>query len=423
MATLRASLTQSPKQKLSHTMRSWLPILQADIEGLSEALEPFKETNPFLEIKAGSERSSAQFKKKNFFDLAVQNSTTETIEALSLEKESLYDMLFKQINPPLFPTKKSQNIAYKIIEYINKEGYFEFEKSILEELECTKSELEKIRARFSKLEPAGIGAKDFKEAFLFQLENITISDECYKSAKKLISDFENIESKTKTPNFNEVMEIIKTFRIPPGIDFLEDAREIIPDFFVYEKDGNIQISINDDYYPEINLDVEGLNEEEEYIASKIKEGKELVDALEMRKATLYKIGLNIIEHQYDFFYGGEIKPMTLRSLATQMERNPSTISRAISGKYLSCKRGLFALKDFFTTAIDEETSNSTIKEYITENISYENHLKPLSDMKLLKMVENNFGIQLSRRTITKYRKQLNIAGSSERKRLYKLQGN
>ncbi len=421
MSSLRTKITQTQKQKLSQTLRSWLPILQADLESLPEALEAFKKTNPFLEIRCANEiQNQPKFKKKNFFTQAVQNSVSDTIEAMTLHKASLHEVLYEQINPPLFPTCKSQEIAYKIIEFINSEGYFECDKEALDNFTC-KKELEKIRARFAHLEPTGVGAVDFKEALLFQLENCDINDECYKMAKVLLEDFENIQSYTKRENFNEALEVIKRFRIPPAIDFLQSSTPIVPDIFVYLNDDNLEIKINDEYYPEIVLDFEGLDKNQEYIASKIKEGKDLIDALEMRKATLYKIGLNIVENQYDFFFGGVLKPMRLKDLAVEMDRNPSTISRAISGKYLSCERGLIPLKDFFSTAIDKDTSNSSLKEFLKETISYENRLKPLSDAKLLKMIENKFDIKLSRRTITKYRIQLNIASSSERKKLYQLQ--
>ncbi len=422
MATLRTSQIQSQKQKISQTMRSWLPLLQASLDNLNEALEPFKESNPLLDIKQGHERvQESKFAKKNFFTQVTQNSVTEQIEALSIGKKTLYENLFEQINPPLFPTPKSQKIAYKIIEYINNEGYFEYEDEILDELDCSLNELEKVRLRFAYLEPVGVGANDFKEAFLFQLENTQIDEKSYKLAKELIEDFSNIQDYSKKTNFAKAISIIKHFKLPPAIDYLETSAPIIPDIFIYEDGDGIKISLNDSYYPEISIDTEGLDEKQEFIASKIKEGKELIEALELRKATLYKIGLNIIENQYDFFKNGTLKPMRLKDLAVIMDRNPSTISRAISGKYLACDRGIFALKDFFTTALDDDVSNSSIKDYIEQTIAYENHQKPLSDAKLLKMIENKFNIQLSRRTITKYRKQLNIGSSSQRKKLYILQ--
>lgn len=408
------------KQKLSNTLRSWLPLLHVGLDGLNEAIEPFKEQNPFLQITPSQEIIKNN-SYKDFFKKATNNYVSDTIEAVSVSKKSLYDVLFEQINPPLFPTKKSQDIAYKIIEYLNPEGYFEYEKCILDELNCTYEQLEKIRLRFCFLEPVGVGAVDFKEAFLFALQNLQIDDECYKSVEKLIKNFENMQSLSKMKNFTKALDIIKTFQIPPAIEYLDNSLQIIPDIFVYQHKNTIEISINDEFYPQINIDTQGVDESDEFVSQKIKEAKDLLDALQMRKATLRKIGLNIIEHQYDFFNGGMLKPMTLKDLATAMQRSPSTISRAIANKYISCQRGVIALKDFFTTAIDTKTSNTSIKNYISENISYENHQKPLSDLKILKMVQNQFNITLSRRTITKYRKQLNIASSSERKKLYLLQ--
>jgi RNA polymerase sigma-54 factor len=201
---------------------------------------------------------------------------------------------------------------------------------------------------------------------------------------------------------------------------MEDNRQIIPDIFIYKTDGNIEVKLNDDYYPDIILDTDGLDDKHEFVSKKIKDAKDLIDALEMRKATLYKIGLLIVEYQYDFFLGEAIAPMKLKDLAQELDRNPSTISRAISGKYISCNRGVIPLKSFFATALDTDVSNSAIKEFIQELIKNEDRKKPLSDVKILEEIEKKFGIKLVRRTITKYRKQCNIAGSSERKKLYML---
>ena len=184
----------------------------------------------------------------------------------------------------------------------------------------------------------------------------------------------------------------------------------------------ISVQINDEYYPEILVDTEGLDEKEAFVSSRIKEASELIDALEMRKATLYKIGLMIVEYQYDYFLGGDIKPMKLKDLADELGRNPSTISRAIANKYLSCSRGTVALKNFFATGFDEETSNAAIKEFLLELIKNEDHKKPLSDLKIQELIQAKFNIQIVRRTITKYRKILNIGSSSQRKKIYQING-
>ncbi len=402
--------SQTTKLSLSTTLRSWLPILQADIDSLEEVLEPFTKENPFISIKSGYEKSYQTIRKKEY---------QSSIEALNFYEKSLYDKLYEQINPPLFPTQKSRDIAYEIIENINEEGYFEGDiKSIAKKYKTDESSVEKIRLRFAYLEPAGIGAKDLKESFLFQLDEFELDDEIYKTTKKLIYNLENIGDFYGETGFEKALTIIKKFKNPPALDYFSTSKQIIPDIYIDEKEGEFEIRTNNSYYPEIVLDIEGVDKRDEFIKEKIKNAKDLVDALEMRKATLYKIGLMILEYQYDFFMGGSIKPMRLKDIAYELDRNPSTISRAVANKYLSCSRGVFPLKNFFSTAIDEDTSNSSIKEYIQSVVKNEDRKKPVSDAKIAQMIETKFGIKIVRRTVTKYRKQLNIAGSSERKKLY-----
>lgn len=419
---LRVSNTQTTKQKFSSTLRGWLPILQANLDTLVETLEPFVQENPFISVKSGCEVPDKKFEKKSFFSEVSKNSVSETIEALTLDKKSLFQTLHEQINPPLFPTEKSQRIAYEIIEHINAEGYFEAASlvEIAKKLAVSTDEVEKIRQRFAYLEPLGIGALDLKETFLFQLQDLSLEDALYCMVEKLITHFDTIESFSKEPLFSEALSVIKRFRNPPAIDFLEDEKEVIPDIFIYDLAGAIEVRLNDAYYPEVILDTEGIDENHSFVSQKIKDAKDLIDALEMRKATLYKIGLMIVEYQYDFFFGKAIKPMKLKDLADDLGRNPSTISRAIAGKYLSCSRGVIPLKQFFATAVEEDISNSAIKEYMLELVKNESKLKPLSDLKLLELIESKFNIKMVRRTITKYRQQFNIASSSERKKLYTL---
>ena len=174
--------TQAPKNKLSHTLRSWLPILSSSVEELKETLEPFLVDNPFASVQQRnlSELPSAapSKKEKNFFKEISKNSVTDNIESFSVAKTGLYDKLIEQIDKPLFPTEKSKKIAMKIIECINEEGYYEPEAFD----EFSEAEIESVRKRFAYLEPAGIGAKDYKESFLFQLEELNL-DEVLSSLK------------------------------------------------------------------------------------------------------------------------------------------------------------------------------------------------------------------------------------------------
>jgi RNA polymerase sigma-54 factor len=417
---LRVNTEINSKQKLSSTLRSWLPILQSNLESLQETLEPFAKENPFIQIKVGNEKAQKRFEKKSFFQQVAKNSVSDVIEALVIEKKSLYEVLYEQINPPLFPTPKSQKIAYDIIENLDNEGYIqkEYIEEIAHKFDYKIEEVEKIRKRFSNLTPSGIGAIDFKESFLFQLDEQEIENDLYIFTSEIIENFESIEQYSKNIRFKEALKVIKKFKNPPAVEYLEKQREVIPDIFIFNTSGTIEVKLNDAYYPDIILDTEGLDDKQEFVSKKIKDAKDLIDALEMRKATLYKIGLLIVEYQYGFFFGDAIAPMKLQDLASELERNPSTISRAISGKYISCNRGVIPLKHFFSTAVEEDISNSAIKDYMRELVKYEDRKKPLSDIKMLALIEKKFGVKMVRRTITKYRKQFNIAGSSERKKLY-----
>lgn len=415
---LRQKQTLAPKIKLNQTLRSWLPILQSGLDELKETLEPFIKENPFATIEHKNLEKSE--KKRNFFEQVSRNSVSESIEALSIYKESLYEKLISQINPPLFPTQKSQDIAYKIIECLDDDGYFSYDDEIFAGF--NEGEVERVRARFAYLEPCGVGAKDIKESFLFQLSEVEASEEIIECARKIILNFENIEKLRKLKFYDDALKIIKKFKNPPAIEYLEEASQKVPDIFVLSTSSGISVQINDDYYPEILVDTEGLDEKETFVSSRIKEASELIDALEMRKATLYKIGLMIVEYQYDYFLGGDIKPMKLKDLADELGRNPSTISRAIANKYLSCSRGTVALKNFFATGFDEETSNAAIKEFLLELIKNEDRKKPLSDLKIQELIQAKFNIQIVRRTITKYRKILNIGSSSQRKKIYQING-
>lgn len=421
MAKLRVSANVELKNKLSNTLRNWLPILHSSLSDLGEAMAPFVESNPLIEVKSGYEESFETRIPRKIQYGYVQNSHSEAIEALTVAEKSLYDVLEEQLEEPLFPTPISKLVARHVAENLDEGGYYEGDtEAFCEAQGITYEQFEKIRRRFIHVEPIGIGSRDLKESFVFQLESAQISDEGYALCLRMIESLENLNQFHKEPHFPEAMKVIGSFKNPPSIDFMEKSMQIVPDLMIYrnEEEG-IEVSINDRYYPDISIDT-AYGVDHAFVAQKFKEAKSLVDALEMRKATLYKVGLMIVEYQYDFFTGGSIKPLTLRMLADEFGHNPSTISRAIANKYIACDRGIYAMKEFFTTAIDEDVSNAAIKEYVSSLVKAESHKKPLSDMKLLELVQAKFNITMVRRTIAKYRAQLNIAGSSERKKLYQL---
>jgi len=416
---LRRQQSTQLKSKLSGTLRSWLPILQSSLEELEDLLQKYESENPYMQVQSGfEEQFSAKFTHKVLYQ-SDNSSTTEAIEAKTIHKSSLYEKLNEQINAPLFPTPKSEEIAYAIIEEISDEGYFTGDiNEISKRLKVEACQVDKIRQRFSYLEPPGVGAVNATEAMLFQLRQSGVEEPIYSLVSHMLQDLENLSKFKDSLNYEEALKVIRSFKNPPALDNMEDSPAVIPDLIIVEKLSGIEVQMNDLFYPDIII--ENCSLDHQFVKKKIKEARDLIDALQMRKATLYKIGLMIVEFQYDFFQGGDIKPMKLKDIAQEFDHNQSTISRAIANKYLACNRGIFPMKTFFTTGIDDEISNAVIKEFIASAIASEDRDKPLSDQKLLEMIEAKFGLKMVRRTITKYRKQMKIGGSSERKRFYQL---
>lgn len=420
------------KARLSTTLKSWLPILQSGVTELEDTLNAIAEENPYANVQSQMTQSLNVKSPKRSKSQAL-SSSNERFEQNHISEQSLYEVLESQIDSKLFPTSISQSIAFKILENINDEGYLDVAVAELAlEINVSEEEFERVRQRFAYLEPYGVGARDVLESFLFQLNNSDLEGESYELALKIIKDLHNHSKYKNHKDYNAVMKTIKTFKNPPAIEFSPREAEIIPDIFIFERlksdslkntTYELEVAINDAYYPKIVIE-ENLKLKDkqgaEFLRTKLKEAKDLVDALDMRKATILKIAIALRENQYDFFMGGEIRPMKLKDIAQDLGYAPSTISRAIANKYLECDRGIFPIKSFFTAAIDGDTSNASIKDFILNLVKNEDRKKPLSDLKILKIVEEKFDLKMVRRTITKYRQQLNIASSSERKRLYEM---
>jgi len=337
---------------------------------------------------------------------------------MSVSKESLYEKLDGQIVAPLFPTPISQKIAKQIIFYINEEGYFDGDvKEIAKECEVDFYKVEQVRQRFAYLEPLGVGALDYKESFLFQLGEFDLDDELSILLSAMILQFEEMERFLNHPRAHDAKEIIKHLNNPPAIAYMESETTILPDIFIEFKGEDLNIKINNDFYP--NLLVSQIDKYDNFAKQKFKEARELVKLLDLRKATLYNIALVLIERQYSFFMGGELKPLRLQDVADELGFNESTISRAINEKYLECERGVFAFKDFFSNAIGD-VSSSEIKQFLKRVVESEDKENPHSDKYLHESIKSRFDVTMVRRSIAKYRQELNIASYKERKFLYKL---
>lgn len=410
------------KQLPRLSMQTWLPLLQCSLSDLDKHIQVITNENPCLEVESGFEVNESSSDKTHTAYLEYQNhvsnSSTDEIEWMSVSSQSLYEKLDEQITAPLFPTPISQKIAKQIIFYINDEGYFDGDvKEIAKVCETDPYKVEQVRQRFAYLEPAGIGAVDYKESFLFQLNEYELDDELSILLGALIIQFENIEKFLAHPRLPDAKDILQHLSNPPAIAYMETETQILPDMFVEYKKEEFSIRINNAFYPD--LTVTQIDKYDNFAKQKFKEARELVKLLDLRKATLYNVVLVLIEKQYSFFMGGELNPLRLQDVADELGFNESTISRAISDKYLECERGVFAFKDFFSNAIGD-VSTSEIKHFIQRIVQSEDKDKPFSDKYLHEKIEERFHIQMVRRSIAKYRQELDIPSFKERKFLYKL---
>jgi RNA polymerase sigma-54 factor len=408
------SISTAQKQNLNLSLKLWLPMLQTSIQDLESYLTNLSYENPFLEVT----------KSKDFYSNFTSNGTSgEFIESLAFYSKSLNDKVSEQIeNETLFPTPNSKKVALEILCDIDENGYFDGD---IEKIALTcnvfKEYVESIRQRFARLEPSGIGALNLQESFLFQLDAFDkkIDDELYNFTKKIIKDIAHVDKYASHHRFNDAKDIIKYFNNPPAIDYINDNVQVVPDFFV-EINEDIEIKINNAYYPDIKVKNPFITKNEN-IKEKLKEAKDLVNLLNLRKSTLYKIVLIIVEKQISFFVGGELRPFSMQEIASELGFAESTISRAVSNKYIECNLGIFPLKFFFSNAVDKDLSSSQIKSYIKSLVDYEDKETPLTDEAILEFIETKFGLKMVRRTITKYRKILDIPSSKERKKLYKVE--
>lgn len=405
------------KQTLQLSLKLWLPLLQAPLQDLEKVFKEHSYENPFLKVNSSSEGiySGSSYSKDDDGD------NKGFIENMGEKQESIYNKLIDQIEPPLFPTPRSQKVGFEIVENINDEGYFEGDiEQIAINNNTTDEFVESIRARFSYLEPSGVGAVDLSESFLFQLFGMDIDDELNEFVKKLIVNLKKMDKFHKHHRYGEGVGIIKNFKNPPAVEYLSDNPAIIPDFFV-EVGDDISVKINNKYYPDIVVK-DPFKTDSSELREKLKEARDLVNLLEMRKSTLYKLVLIIVEKQIGYFLGSELKPLTMAEVASEIGFEESTISRAVSNKYIKCSRGIVALRSFFTNAVSKDLSSSEIKSFLTSLIDSESHEEPLTDQDIVDKVMERYKMKMVRRTITKYRKLLNIPSSKERKKMYKIAG-
>lgn len=351
-------------------------------------------------------------------------------------------------------------IADTIIGNLDESGYLNREmEAIVDDLAfsaniiATEEEVEEILKMIQALDPAGIGARDLQECLLLQIDRKQDGNITKYTAKKILEEhFEEFTKKhykkiikkleISDEDLKEAIDEIVKLNPKPGGSMKESAgnyQQIIPDFAIVEHEGRLQLTINGRNAPELKVSnqyknmlkkyaegAKGSKSDKEaftFVKQKLDGAKWFIDAIKQRQNTLFMTMNAIMNYQKAYFLSGDetqLRPMILKDIAEIVEMDISTISRVANSKHVQTSSGIFSLKYFFSESLStdsgEEVSTREVKKILSEAIDNEEKRKPLTDEKLANLLKEK-GYNIARRTVAKYREQLNIPVARLRKEL------
>ncbi|MEI6947426.1 RNA polymerase factor sigma-54 [Paraflavisolibacter sp. H34] len=372
---------------------------------------------------------------------------------------SFYEILESQLGMLNLDETESK-IAEQIIGSIDEDGYLRRDTgAIVDDLAfrqnvfTSEEDVERIIKRIQRFDPCGVAARNLQECLLLQLfrqkeegKEVEVAiaalsryfDEFTKKHYEKIQRGLNLTD----DELREVMHQITRLNPKPGgnIGELNKAESyVVPDFFILNNGGKLELTLNSKNAPELRISEGYRDMLKEYdrgskkdrrqkeavlfIKQKIDAAKWFIDAIKQRQHTLLSTMTAIMNHQYDFFLTGDettLKPMILKDIAEKTGLDISTVSRVANSKFVQTEFGTYRLKFFFseslTTDTGEEVSTREVKKILSDLIEYENKKKPLSDERLTELLQEK-GYNIARRTVAKYREQLNIPVARLRKEL------
>ena len=305
-----------------------------------------------------------------------------------------------------------------------------------------RQDVEEALAVVQGFDPVGVAARDLRECLLVQIRHLELDD---TPVKAMVSDhlgllqahrFSEIAKAMALP-LDEVLhhcEIIRRLDPKPGSKYNQKKSQYVtPDVYVVKVDDKYEIILNEDRLPQLRISsvyrrmLENKSADNEatrsYVKEKLRNALWLIKSVDQRQKTIYKVSQSIVHQQKEFLDKGleHLRPLVLRDVATDIGMHESTVSRVVSNKYMHTPQGVVEMKYFFHSGIastyGESVSSVTIKQRIRKIVEEENTKRPLSDSKIVKILERE-GLMLARRTIAKYREELRIPPSNQRKNLY-----
>jgi len=351
---------------------------------------------------------------------------------------SLAEILLEQTRESEL-TEEQRPTAELIIGNIDDYGYL---KATVEELSAStglpREKIQEVLKVVQTFDPPGVGAQDLRECLLLQLERDGEQDTL---EYRIVRDFMEALGKRRIPEIARgtnlpVEEVqaalgrIAQLEPRPGRAYLADTDQyVLPEVFVQKSGHEFVVTTNNEHIPHLRISnlykdlmAQGQNtaEVKNYIREKIRAGKFLIKSLHQRQQTILNIAKEIVHRQREFMEKGvaHLKPLTMVQVAQVVGVHETTVSRAVSGKYMETPQGVFEMKYFFTagiqTASGDGMSNTSVKDMIADIFKAEPPAKPLSDQEVVKMLKEK-GIVIARRTVAKYRTELSILPSNLRK--------
>lgn len=442
------SMHQEQKLIMTQQMQMSIKILQLSSFELQEYIEKEIQENPLLEAKYDKKEDKLNYKdiiKYLEFDDYTHNNYVkcddEEVSPFNFisNKKSLKEYLKEQIAD--FDEKDCiKHICNYIIENIDSKGYLGVStEDISKEIHIPLNVVEKALVIVQSLEPYGVGARDLKECLKIQLyqrkmENCKLLQIIDNHLEDIAENRYNIIGKSLNITPMEAQrygDIIKKLQPKPSSGFYtgEEVNYIIPDAYIKKIGEKYYIIMNDDLVPKLMINnlykgIINKNEDKsavEYVKNRLDSAAFLIKSIENRKSTIYRVLESILEIQREYFDYGEryLKPMTLKEIADSLNMHESTISRAIRDKYIHTSKGTIKIKSLFTTSIQgansDNMSSTNVKKLISNLIDKEDKKSPLSDQYISDELKK-VNVNISRRTVTKYREEMGIKSSKGRKR-------
>ena len=455
------TIEQSQKLVMTPDLIQAIRILQYNTNELEEYVQEELLTNPVMELIADrmtNYREPGSFRSNTSSLDSDDNSDFPMEKYAAAKKETLGEHLLFQLETSDIHSKCKERGRY-IIESLDDNGYLTMGiEEIARNLDSSEDRVQKTIDVIQGFDPIGVCARDLRECLLIQLDALLceLSQNCEN--KKVLEDYYWTEEVVKhhledlahnripqiakqlgitIEKVQEIGDIIRTLEPKPGRQFVgdQDQRYIVPDILVEKIDGKYVVTVIENsapklmigsYYGKLMEEAEKDQELAKYLSKKLNSAIWLIRSIEQRKQTIFNVANAIVNYQQDFLDEGTkgLRILTLKQIAEEVDVHESTVSRSINGKYMETPRGVFELKYFFKSGVakndcmpgaDDSISSMGVKSFIKELIEGEDTKTPLSDQSMVCALAES-GIEISRRTVAKYRDEMGILSSSRRRR-------